>query len=178
MDEPDPQIVSAARRGDSRAFEDLVRRYQGDVWRLAYHLVLDRSDADDITQEALVRVFRFLPAYRGESRFTTWLFSITRNCALDELRRAQRRRRARDEVDSPAPRHDHGTSLEVREALLELERDLREPVVLVDMFGMPYREVAGILRVPEGTVKSRVHRARRLLIEALGPEVEEEARGG
>lgn len=172
MDEPDPQVVKAARRGDLRAFETLVRRYQGDVWRLACHLVHNPSVADDITQDAFVRAFRFLPDYRGDAKFSTWLFSIARNCARDEMRRAGRRQRTQDAL-SPEPEESRPEtfSMEVREALAALPLDLREPLLLIDLAGSSYREVAGALGVPEGTIKSRVHRARELLAEALGPGV-------
>ena len=177
LDEPDPQVVEAARRGDLGAFERLVRRYQGDVWRLSFHLVHDETLADDVTQNAFVRAFRFLGRYRGESKFSTWLFTIARNCAVDELRRAYRQDRIARRADSEPERtpSDHTARLEVREALAHLPATLREPVVLIDMFGMSYREVSGMLSVPEGTVKSRVHRARELLAAALRPEPEEGA---
>src|ERR687891_179275 len=169
LDEPDPQVVEAARRGDLGAFERLVRRYQGDVWRLSVHLVHDETLADDVTQNAFVRAFRFLPRYRGESKFSTWLFTIARNCAVDELRRTSRQdrivRRADAQPDRAPP--DHTTRIEVREALGDLPPNLREPVVLIDMFGMSYQEVARVLGIPQGTVKSRVHRARELLAAAL-----------
>ncbi|MGH2788651.1 MAG: RNA polymerase sigma factor [Actinomycetota bacterium] len=175
MDEPDPQVVAAARAGSLEAFEDLVRHYQGDAWRLAFHLLHDHSLADDVTQDAFVRVFRFLPRYRGESKFSTWLFSIVRNCAMDELRRAGRRsvatRRARA-GEAPLAT-DPGTRIEVKEALAALPLDLREPVVMIDMFGMSYREVGAVLGIPEGTVKSRVHRARSTLAGMLSPAHEE-----
>ena len=168
MDEPQPQVVAAARAGDLDAFGQLVRRYQGDVWRLSYRLVHNRTAADDVTQDAFVRAYRFLPRYRGDSKFSTWLFSITRNCAVDELRRSERRRRLAGELEShAATSSDHGTRLEVAEALASLPRGLREPVVLIDMFGVSYAEVAEMLEVPLGTVKSRVHRARELLAIAL-----------
>jgi RNA polymerase sigma-70 factor, ECF subfamily len=180
VDEPDPELVDAARSGDLGAFEQLVRRYQGDVWRLAFHLVRDDTMADDVTQDAFVRAFRFLRRYRAEAKFSTWLFTIARNCAMDELRRATRRtrttRRAELEVDGVAA--DHNISLEVRDAIAGLALDLREPIVLIDMFGMPYKEVARLLSVPEGTVKSRVHRARELLMETLGPQGRESADEG
>ena len=176
MVEPDPQVVAAARAGDLGAFSQLVRSYQGDVWRLAFQLVRDRSAADDVAQDALVRAFRFLPRYRGESKFSTWLFSITRNCALDELRRVERRRRLAGELRPDVARPgDHGVRIEVAEALGDLPIDLREPVVLIDMFGTSYAEVADMLDVPLGTVKSRVHRARELLAVALAPENERTA---
>ena len=177
MVEPDPLVVAAARAGDIDAFAKLVRRYQGDVWRLSFQLVRDESLADDVTQEALVRAFRFLSRYRGESKFSTWLFTITRNCALDEIRRARRRRRLQDHLDEQRTLEsvDHGQGLEVREALGALPLDLREPVVLIDMFGASYAEASAMLSVPIGTVKSRVHRARQALARALHPARSEHA---
>lgn len=169
MQEPDPQIVEAARRGDQQAFAWLVRAYQGDIWRLSLHLLRSPTAADDVTQEAFLRAFRFLPRYRGDARFTTWLFSIARNCALDELRRGARRKRLleRTSAEGPPAKGDPQVAIEVREALAELTLELREPVVLIDMFGLSYRETAEVLEIPEGTVKSRVHRARELLVSAL-----------
>jgi RNA polymerase sigma-70 factor (ECF subfamily) len=180
MEEPDPQVVAAARRGDVAAFEILVRRYQGDVWRLAVHLLHDESLADDVTQEAFVRAFRFLPRYRGEAKFSTWLFTIARNCANDEMRRSGRRRNLQGRLDQERPRtpSDESVALEVREALAALPMDLREPVVLIDMFGASYAEVAGILGTPVGTVKSRVHRARSTLAHSLLAQRRERAGEG
>ncbi|MFN2390090.1 MAG: RNA polymerase sigma factor [Actinomycetota bacterium] len=171
VDEPDPQTVAAARGGDLRAFEALVRRYQPDVWRLCFHLVRDETAADDITQDAFVRAYRFLSRFRGDSKFSTWLLSIARNCALDELRRAGRRRRLSDRLDAQPAAHagDPTTGVEVREALAGLPLELRESVVLIDMFGVSYREAGRVLDLPEGTVKSRVHRAREQLVQALAP---------
>lgn len=177
MDEPDPGLVGAARGGDLGAFEDLVRLYQGHVWRLAFHLLHDSELASDATQEAFVRAYRFLPRYRGDSRFSTWLFSIARNCALDEGRKATRRKRLseRAEAEPVAGSRDVDIGLEVREALSSLPMDLREPVVMIDMFGISYKEVAAILKAPEGTIKSRVHRARELLVRSLSPRSGEDA---
>lgn len=170
MDEPDPQILSSARKGDTRAFEKLVRAYQADVWRLCLHLTGNRAMADDVTQDAFVRVFRFLPRYRGDSKFSTWVFAIARNCALDELRKTKRRRllveRAHMQRDDRYV--ERSSTVEVRDALLALPLDLREPIVLIDLLGESYRDAARVLGVPEGTVKSRVHRGRHHLAEVLG----------
>ena len=173
MNEPDPGTVAAARAGDTVAFEALVRAFQADVWRLALHLTGDRATADDVTQDTFVRAFRFLRRYRGESRFTTWLFTIARNCARDELRRMQRRKRILEPTRAESGGVDAFVAVEVRDALLALPIDLREAVVCVDVFGMKYRDVARVLQAPEGTIKSRVHDARARLAAELGRDREE-----
>lgn len=172
--EPDPYVLEAARRGDVDAFAQLVRAYQPDVWRLVVHLVHDQELANDITQDSFVRAFRFLKRYRGDSKFSTWLFAIARNCAHDELRRLARRWRisARLQSQPSAPSPDQTTGVEVREALATLPLELREPVVLIDMFGVSYKEVSRMLKKPEGTIKSRVHRARELLAAYLSKQEE------
>ncbi len=170
LEEPDPQLLDSARAGDRRAFEALVRTYQADIWRLSLHLTNDRGLADDVTQDTFVRVYRFLPRFRGESKFSTWLFAIARNCALDELRRTKRRfvlvERAKIEEELHAI-SEATTAIEVREAVVSLPVELREAIVLIDMLGESYRDAAAILALPEGTVKSRVHRARHGLAQAL-----------
>ena len=175
MDEPEPQVIAAARGGDLGAFEDLVRRYQPTVWRLCFHLLRDEAMTDDATQDSFVRVYRFLPRYRGQAKFSTWLFAITRNCALDELRRVGRRNRLSEalHLDVAQPASDSTVRVEIHEALGELPLELREPVVFIDMFGASYSEVARVLGVPVGTVKSRVHRARRILADVLLDQKEE-----
>lgn len=177
MEEPDPQLISAAKAGDLGAFERIVRRYQTDVLRLAMHITHDVGAAEDATQEAFVRAFRFLPGYRGDSRFSTWLFSIARNCALDELRRTTRGGLPRDDFDTNVAARDSDAQvgIEIREAMGALPLELREAVVLIDMFGLSYREAAEVVRIAEGTLKSRVHRARQQLIVALKAESRERA---
>jgi RNA polymerase sigma-70 factor, ECF subfamily len=179
VDEPDPQVVLAAQSGDLGAFEILVRRYQGDVWRMSFQLLRDEHLADDIAQDTFVRAFRFMRRYRAESKFSTWLFSIARNCAMDELRRSARRTRLARRVESEPqpPGRAEGTAVEVREALGGLPIGLREPIVLIDMFGMSYREVAAVMSIPEGTVKSRVHRGREELARRLTPVTEQTNEG-
>jgi RNA polymerase sigma-70 factor (ECF subfamily) len=175
VQEPDPQLVNAAKAGDLHAFERIVRRYQTDVLRLALHVVHDMGAAEDATQETFIRAFRFLHRYRGDSKFSTWLLSIARNCALDELRRSTKGGWPKGDFDdNEATRDSHAqVGIEIREALSDLPLELREAVILIDMFGMSYREAATVVRIAEGTVKSRVHRARRLLIETLSPAEEE-----
>jgi RNA polymerase sigma-70 factor (ECF subfamily) len=86
VQDPDPRTVQRARAGDLRAFEELVRTYQGEVYRFAWHLTRDRTLAEDVTQDTFLRAFRFIRGYRGEQRFGSWLFAIARNCSMDALR--------------------------------------------------------------------------------------------
>ncbi|MCU1375982.1 MAG: polymerase subunit sigma [Actinomycetia bacterium] len=162
VDEPDPAIVLAAKAGDLAAFEVLVRSYQAPVWRFLRHLVADAGLAEDVTQETFVRVHRALPRFDGRSRFTTWLFQVARNAGIDALRARDRRDRlpslAASPPSSPEERH------ELRAALAALTPDLREALLAVEVLGLTYLEAARMIGVPEGTVKSRVHRARERLV--------------
>jgi RNA polymerase sigma-70 factor (ECF subfamily) len=171
--DPDPRTLARARDGDVGAFEDLVRAYQADLWRFTYSYTRDRALAEDATQEAFIRAYRFLPSFRGDSRFTSWLFRIARNCALDIIRarRSQEDRalRAPDPVGPPDP----VTRLELQTALSAVSDDHREPFLLIEVFGLSYQEAADVLRVRVGTVKSRMHRARAAMMGALA--VEEDA---
>lgn len=172
MDSPDAAIVTAAASGDRIAFESLVRQMQGPVWRYVVHLVGDHALAEDISQEVFLRVHRRLHTLQDPSRFVPWLLTIARNAAFDAGR--YRKRRPLDLVgdrDLSFTRDDQDPhlGLEVRDALARLEESLRESVVLVGMIGLTYREAAEAIGVPEGTVKSRTFRARKLLMEMLEP---------
>jgi RNA polymerase sigma-70 factor (ECF subfamily) len=173
VNDPDPRTLARAREGDLGAFEDLVRQYQGDLWRFAYHFTRDRTLADDATQETFLRAFRFLGGFRGDSRFTSWLFRIARNCAMDQLRV----RKTDLQRESRAPlvaTSDAQARVELHAALDALTPEHREPFLLVEVFGLSYQEAADVLGVRVGTIKSRMHRARRVMMEALA--VEEDAR--
>jgi RNA polymerase sigma-70 factor (ECF subfamily) len=171
VQDPDPRTLSHARQGDLGAFEELVRAYQADVWRFAYHFTRDRALAEDVTQEAFLRAFRFLSSFRGDAKFTSWLFRIARNCAMDALRA----RRAVELTDPPSPVAvgDPDARLDLRAALESVSDEHREPFLLIEVFGLSYREAADVLNVRVGTVKSRMHRARKAMMRAL--EFEEDA---
>lgn len=174
MNDPDPRTLSRAREGDLGAFEDLVRAYQADLWRFAYHFTRDRALADDVTQEAFLRAFRFLRTFRGDSKFTSWLFRIARNCAMDAIRaRTALLEREPPPVARPS---DAETRVELQAALSAVSEEHRQPFLLIEVFGMSYREAADVLGVRVGTVKSRMHRARKAMMGALA--VEEEDAGG
>ena len=183
--EPGDDIVAArAAAGDDRAFEEIVRRYQARVFRLACRLTSD-TDAPDVLQETFLQVYRHLPSFRGDSQFGTWLYRIATNAAL--MHRRSRARRPAESLESFLPRFDdHGrhaatpAELQVasradeildRRLLAERARDViaqlpdvyRDAFVLRDLEEVPTAEVARILNVEPATVRQRVHRARLML---------------
>ena len=169
--DPDRDLVDRARRGDQQAIAALVGRYQSRVIGLAWALVGNRSDAEDVAQEAFLRAFRGLGSFRGASRFRTWLFQIAVNAA-----RTYRQTRARrpetsvggtmDLDDTPDDGRFETRVVhrdEIRRAMAALPSELREAVVLRDVNGLDYREIAELLDVPIGTVESRIFRGRTRL---------------
>jgi RNA polymerase sigma-70 factor (ECF subfamily) len=177
--EPEPDVVRRAQAGDLDAFEELVRRCQPDAWRFAYHLTRDRTMADDVTQESFVRAFRSIRTFSGQSKFTSWLLRIVHNCAADARRRAGRdralaERAAAGLAEPPPPQGGPEERMRLQAAIDALSPRFREPFVLIEVLGYDYREAAAILRVPTGTLKSRMHRARATLARWL---TEEEAAG-
>ena len=167
MRDPDPRTVQRARRGDLLAFEELVRLYQADAFRFAWHLTRDRPLAEDVTQEAFLRAFRFLGGFRGDRKFGSWLFSIVRNCAMDALRR-QRQSQPWDEETMPRTVADPSARAELDAALRAISAEHRETFLLVEVFGLSYQETADVQGVAVGTVKSRMFRAREALYKAIG----------
>jgi RNA polymerase sigma-70 factor (ECF subfamily) len=164
MEEPEPALIRAAAAGDIAAFERLVRAFQEPVWRFLRRLLGDAGAAEDVAQEAFLRVFRRLPSFAFEAKFSTWVFQIARNAGVDELRSRRRRLRLASLTPPPRPRAAVAEAVaEIDAALASLPVDLREAILLVEVLGLRYREVARVLGVPEGTVKSRVFSARSRL---------------
>ena len=165
MDEPDRATIEAALAGDEGAFVALVRPLERPVWRFLVRMVGDESLASDLAQDTFVRVYLNLGRFRHRSKFSTWVFQIARNAAIDAIRSRDRRRRIdwrfrlRDEASAP----DASADVEVVEALGHLSPKLREAVVLIDVLGLRYAEAAEVLGIPVGTVKSRVAAARESL---------------
>lgn len=180
--DPDAELVERWQAGDSKAFESLVRRHQGRVYRLLLRMLGSREEAEDVTQEAFLSLHRHGHRFRRESRFSTFLYRVATNAALNRRRTLGRKRSREDELatrqaagddlpSAPAGPEDSAQAGQVerriQEALLELSPDLRAAVVLYDIEGQSYREIAKVLEIPEGTVKSRIHRARSALRAAL-----------
>ena len=173
MHDPDTRVVARARRGDLAAFEELVRECQADVYRFALYLTRDRAMAEDVTQETFLRAFRFIRGFRGGSRFSSWLLRIARNCSMDALRRP-RPEAPLDERLEPLgrPVADAAARTELQAALAAISPEHRESFLLTEVLGLSYQEVADVLGIRVGTVKSRMFRARQALCRALADEEE------
>lgn len=175
MRDSDADLVARARRGDEAAFEQLVRRHQRYVFNLAYRVLGDYAEADDMTQEAFVRVWQGLSDFRGQARFTTWLYRIVHNLCLNRIAGLQRELCQTEPVEEalvdPASSFD---LFETREQLAFLHAELdrlpakyRLVLTLRYLQDLSYAEIASVLDVPIGTVKVHIHRARQILIERL-----------
>jgi RNA polymerase sigma-70 factor, ECF subfamily len=175
--EPDEVLITRTLRGDLGAFERLVERHREVVFRVASRIV-GRDDAEDVSQDAFLRAFARLERFRGESTFRTWLLQITQRVAFRSVARSRRRgvgaeasledRPDRDSSRQPATeleRRERQQRLEVKLSLLHSQ--YRALIVLRDLEGLSYAEIATILDMPIGSVKGRLHRARGELIELL-----------
>ncbi len=179
------RLVAAAKAGDSDAFAELVKASQAEVYTLAYRLTGNEEDARDVAQEAYLRAFRALKRFRGDARFSTWMYRITANCASTHLSRRSRGRHdelaEEDAVVDERPESDPEGMAEagllrdrVTEALGDLPDILRAVVVLRDVYDLPHDAIASELGITESAAKVRLHRARRKLRERLFPMPGEE----
>lgn len=184
--DPDSSIVERCLSGDAAAWENLVRAHTRRVYGICYRFTGRESEAQDLTQDVFMRVFRALGSFRStEGSFTTWLARLTRNLLIDHYRRT-RNERVTDSIEEQLPHVETGSTAVVsaplrpdsalagREAsellqgaLSKLSPELRETIILRDLQEMEYREIAEILAIPEGTVKSRLNRGRAELARLL-----------
>ena len=177
LPQPDLAILRKAQRGDERAFCIIVRTYEQPVFNYVLRLVGDRSLAEDLTQEVFLRVFQGLPGFTLRSRFTTWLFQVTKNRVLDELRALERRPRAVVTLDDIAPLEVVDAPYERAEAIDAVWRavenltvDLKMALLLRDVVGLSYVEIADALEVTLATVKWRIYKAREEVAASLQRE--------
>ena len=170
--EDDLNLLRRAQRGESVAFEVLVRRHSGRLWRLARALTPDDETAEEVVQDTFVKAHRSLGRFRGESAVATWLHTICHRTAIDRGRRARLRLLPLEPVHDTSVRRTLPDRLVVEEALAELGDDERTAFTLVAMLGYRSDETTEILGVPASTVRSRVARARRHLAEALTDDLE------
>ena len=185
--EVDQLLVERAQRGDKRAFELLVEKYQHRLARLVSRLVRDPGEAEDVTQEAFIKAYRALPSFRGDSAFYTWLYRIGINTAKNFLMATGRRAPTSTEVDaeeaegyeSSEQLHDINTpeslllskeiAVTVNAAIESLPEELRSAIQLRELEGMSYEEIAKLMDCPIGTVRSRIFRAREAIADKLKP---------
>src|SRR6266513_2771117 len=166
--QPDPGVLRKAQRGDERAFSIILRAYETPVFNYVLRLVNgDRSLAEDLTQEVFLRVYQGLPKFSARSKFTTWLFQVTKNRVLDELRAVERRPRALVALDDIAPLEVLDAPVERLEeidtlwrAVQNLTVDLKMALLLRDVVGLSYTEIADSLEITLATVKWRIYKAR------------------
>lgn len=179
--EEEARLVRRAARGDAAAFEALVREHQRNVYNLALKLTGSHEDALDVSQDAFLKAYTALASFRGESRFSVWLYRLTYNAGIDLLKKNRRSGGAplpTDEDGAPADFPDDSPTPEelsereetraaVRAALDSLSEEKREILILREFRGMSYSDIAAALNIEEGTVKSRIARARLSLAEIL-----------
>lgn len=169
----DRTLAAAAVAGDRDALNTLLTRHVDRVHAVCRRIVVNPHDALDAAQEALIAAARGITNFDGRAAFTTWLYRVTTNAALDELRRRARRPVPLDELPEPAATASSGTDrveaqLDVDAALARLPEEFRVAVVLRDLCDLDYAEIAEVLDVPPGTVRSRIARGRSALATALG----------
>lgn len=185
----DAELVERCRQGDMAAFGRLVVMYQDRVFNTCWRMCGNRADAEDLTQEAFVRALQSIDRFSGQSRFYTWVFRIAVNLVLSARRRSKHA--ARQSLDAPRAEDDTSTTMAARlqasedapveqvgdreqearvmRALGELDEEHRAVVILRDLESLAYDEIAEVLDIPAGTVKSRLHRARLALRASLSP---------
>ena len=185
----DQQIVAWAQDGAELAFRELVRRYQRPVFSLIYRMVRDRETAEDLAQETFIKVLNAVDSYRPEHKFSSWIFKIANNAAIDHLRRRDPDLLSLDGApDAVSADRQEATSLQVRDlgespldelqarelgshietAIARLRPEYRACIMLRHVEGRAYEEIAAILDLPLGTVKTYIHRARAELRDMLG----------
>jgi RNA polymerase sigma-70 factor (ECF subfamily) len=185
------ELIKKSQKGDIESFEKLISSYQKKVFNIAFGMMHNHDDAYDISQEVFIRVFKSIRKFKGQSSFSTWLYRITTNACLDELRKRKNNKNIisidqeiqledgevfrQIEDDGPTPElvAERNELREIiKEAISKLSDEHKEVIVLRDIQGFSYDDIADIIKCPQGTVKSRINRARRMLKEILKNKVE------
>lgn len=179
VEHDDAQLVSASKNGDQDTFSLLVQRYQRRVFNLVFRMLQNYEEASEVTQEAFLAAWQGLPSFRGEARFSTWLYRIAYNCALKQLDTRKRDQalqvalQAEQNLASDDPKNTLLDMLDnqemVQEQLSQLPPKYRIVLILRHLQEMTYEEMAEVLTMPVGTIKTHLFRARNLLKERLKP---------
>ncbi len=179
------RLIQQIKNGNIAAFEELAARYQKQIFSLAYRMCGNQEDAADMAQEALIKVYRNVEKFKGDSKFSTWLYRVVTNTCLDEMKKMKRKqvyslddeletkdgslkRDLEDNAPTPEDRAEQRERSEaIQDALMRVSETHRRVLVLRDIQGFSYEEIAGMLECSEGTVKSRLSRAREALRKVL-----------
>jgi RNA polymerase sigma-70 factor, ECF subfamily len=174
IQQPDIAVIRRAQRGDEQAFTLIVRAYEAPIFNYVLRMVGNRTLAEDLTQDVFLRVFQGLRGYSSRARFTTWLYQVAKNRVVDELRSEERRPRALVMIDDAPQLEVVDAPIELNEAISvlwrsveELSPDLKEALLLRDISGLSYNEIADTLDVTLATVKWRIFKAREEVQRAL-----------
>lgn len=190
MDEKEKDLIIKSKNGDIESFESLIKKYQKLAFNISFRIMGNLEDAKDMSQEAFIKIFKSLDSFKGDSSFSTWLYRIVTNTCLDELRKKNRNisvsydnpiktdtgeidRSIIDKGNTPEEISEKNESRQiVVKAINKLGDQHRVVIVLRDIKGFSYEEIAEILNCPEGTVKSRISRARFALKTILEKDME------
>jgi RNA polymerase sigma-70 factor (ECF subfamily) len=177
----DSQLAIDARNGNNSAFEELVRRHQGQMHSFVYHFFRGAEFTEDITQDVFLRAYRFLHTYDPSRRFITWLYSIARNLCIDKHRERMRKEHVNiddvppmmlcsdNERDDPLAQVERLDDLRaLREAIASLPEKYRTPIILCYLEGLPYQEISDVLGITLNNTKIRIFRAKKMLVGLLG----------
>lgn len=194
LTQSDMSLIARCQKADIAAFNEIVARYKGKIYNYLYRMTGSAEDAEDLTQEVFVRMYTSIGSFRAQSSLSTWLFRIAGNLCVDAFRRGKKERGLLQSLDAPSageegpegrtrevPDWSHEPlslfkhrelGVQIQTALEKLPPKLRAAVVLHDIEGLPYEDIAAVERIPIGTVKSRIFNARVALREQLRPYLE------
>ena len=185
----DQFLIARARKGDNLAFEAIVNRYKNQVFTSAFYIMGNSHDASDAAQEVFLKIYKSLHKFGGRSKFSTWLFRLTTNTCIDLIRKRKRYTSKTKELDleydkdfSKSARYKELSSVEreflkkedgrkIIENIISLPQKYRVPIVLRDIYGYSYREIAKLLKQPLGTLKCNIFRGRRILRDTIFKEI-------
>ncbi|AUS98714.1 RNA polymerase subunit sigma-24 [Clostridium thermosuccinogenes] len=190
MSDREKDLLKKARNGDIEAFEQLIEDYQKRVFNIALRMIGNYDDANELAQEVFIRIFKSIKDFKEESSLSTWIYRITTNVCLDEIRKRKNKNVVsldeevkleegdlQRQVEDTRPTPDviaekNEVRKLVKDAIMSLPEEQRTVIILRDIQGFSYEEIAKIMKCPEGTVKSRINRSRQILRDRLKPKME------
>lgn len=165
------ELISRCKKNDENAFESLIKIYENKIYNLCYYILKNKDDAFDASQETCLKIYRFINKFKGDSKFSTWVYRVTYNTCLDYIKKKRDELSYEDvfSTDTRAEGRIDGLieskelKFEIKRSIMKLNNDFRTVIILRDIEGLSYQEIADILGIEVGTVKSRINRAREAL---------------